>query len=515
MPTHGHRSPQNERRHGAQGHFLLLWGICLFAGLSLAPVARALSFTSSCFSDHLSFGEVTADFNEDGYLDVALSSSSTPPDGGILLGTRLEVHLGHGDGTFEPAVVLNAPSSVGILAFVAADADGDGHVDLVGANGNGVVGVWAGRGNGSFTSMKGFGVSQTPTGVAVGDFNGDGRPDIASCDSGEPTVAVLLGVGKGGGFKSRVFYGTGRRNRAITTSDLDGDGALDLITANAAMQGPLGTTVSVLLGNGDGTFRPFTLYPLPQFTGRFIATADFNLDGHPDIVLGSQNNGTSGAMVLLGQGDGTLAPATYYETSTNGANLSASLNLAVGDLNGDGRPDVAIGDRRIGAPPTFPLLSAQVTVLLAQPDGMLAVDCAIPVDFGYGTALGDFNGDGRLDIASDGCALLQASPAPAMAASPAGAVGPAVGLRVAFAPNPLRDVGRVEFTLPVAGRVSLGLYDLRGRLVRTWLDSAHLEPGFHSFALARAGTPLSPGVYFYRLLTPAGAASGRLVVTER
>lgn len=497
--------------------FASIAALGLFAVAWLAPVAQALSFSESCFTDHISVGEATADFNEDGHLDVALSSASTPPDGGILLGTRLEVYLGHGDGTFGPALVLNAPSSFGILAFVAADADNDGHMDLVGANGNGVVGVWAGRGDGTFTSMKGYGVSQTPTGVAVGDFNGDGRADIASCDSADPNVAILLGTGKGGGFKARVSYPTGRRNRAITTADLNGDGALDIITANTAIQGPLGTTVSILLGNGDGSFGPPSLVPLPQFTGRIIASADFNLDGHPDIVLGSQNTGTSGAMVLLGNGDGTLAPAVYYETSPNGSDFTASLNLAVGDVNGDGRPDVAIGDRRIGPAPTFPLIAAQVTILLAQPNGSLAIDSAIPVTFGYGTALGDFNGDGRLDVASDGCAELQTSPAPApaMASHPATGPAPSVGLRVAFAPNPLRESGHVEFTLPFASRVSLGLYDLRGRLVRTLVESEQLEAGIHSFALSRANTPLAPGVYFYRLLTPSGATSGRLVVTDR
>jgi len=515
MSAHLHPSSLRASRPRPFRTLVLVAILCIVGSAGPAAVARALSFTPSCFSNHLSVGEVAADFNEDGRLDVALSSSSVPPDGGILLGTSLEVHLGRGDGTFEPAVVLNAPNASGILAFIAADADNDGHMDLVAANGNGVVSVWSGRGDGTFGSMKNYGVGQNPTGVAAGDFNGDGRMDLAACNSGEANIGVLMGVGKGGGFKSRVLYDTGFRNRAITTVDLDGDGALDLVTANAAVQGPLGTRVTVLLGHGDGTFGPPTHASLPQFTGRIIASADFDLDGHPDIVLGSQNLGTSGAMVLLGNGDGTFAPATYLETSTNGSNLSASLNLAVGDVDGDGRPDVAVGNRRLGPAPLFPLLGQDVTILLAQPGGTFTADAVIPVHYGYGTALGDFNGDGRLDVASDDCVQLQSVPAPALGARSAAGPEAAMGLRLAFTPNPLREDGRVDFTLPSAGRISLGLYDVRGRLVRPLLEASRLEPGPHSVALSRVSSALAPGVYFVRLLTPWGAATGRLVVTER
>ncbi len=498
-----------------RAHTRVLAALCLLT-LASAP-ARALSFTSSCFASHTSIGEVAADFNEDGKLDVALSSAADDlVGGGVFIGVNLEVYLGHGDGTFGPAIILNGANAIGFIGLIATDANNDGHLDLVAANGQGFLSVFEGRGNGTFGARRNFGAGKASEGVAAGDLNGDGRMDLVSADNANQSVAVLLGVGQGGGFKSRVLYPSGFPSRAITTADLNGDGKLDVVTVNArADGGPGGTTLSVLLGNGDGTFQPFSVVTLPKFTGRLIRAADFDHDGRVDLVLGTQAFGTSGVQTLHGNGDGTFAPAIYYQASDNGTNLSATLYIDVGDINGDGNPDIATGNRRFSS--SFLLTGADVTVLLGVGDGLFLNTSTTPATFGESVAIGDFNADGLGDVAVDGCVQLQNAPplAHQLALAPAAQEAGSARLAVTFAPNPLRDRGRVDLVLPQAGRVSLGLYDLRGRRVSTVVEETWLAAGTHSFAIARSTAGLSPGVYFYRVLTPGAAVSGRLLVTER
>jgi len=483
--------------------------------LLVASSAQALSFSPSCFTDHPGTAAV-ADFNEDGKPDIALTTEVQVPDG-LFLGLDVEVYLGHGDGTFAPAIVLNGVSGGGgILTIIAADANNDGHVDVIAANGGGTISVFEGRGDGTFSSKKNYGaVKGGVTGVAAGDFNGDGKLDIAAVDGGNASVSVLLGTGNGGSFKSPVRYDSGFRGRAIAAADLNGDGKLDLVTANGAAGGPLGTTLSVLLGNGNGTFGPFSLVNLPAFTGRTIFAADFDLDGRQDLVLGTQKLGDSGVLTLHGNGDGTFAPAVYQATSSNGANFTATLFVAVGDLNGDGRPDVVAGNRRFDA--NFLFIGSDVTVLLAQPGGSLVIDGNVATDFSVGVAVADFNGDGRGDIETDDCVQLQVAPLAPSVTAGAGegsSPRPKLELSVSFAPNPWRDHARADFTLPEAGRVSLAIYDINGRRVWSVADGQWFASGTHSLPLERS-SGLAPGVYLGRLQTAAGSAVQRIVVSGR
>jgi hypothetical protein len=160
------------------------------------------------------------------------------------------------------------------------------------------VRVLLGQGDGTFLPAQTFPAGSTPYSVAVGDFNGDAIPDLAVANSnalfvGTPSVSVLLGKGDGTFLPAKNFP-AGNTPYSVAVGDFNGDGKLDLAVANAYTS----NTVSMLLGNGDGTFQPALNFP---GGGASVAVADFNGDGKPDLALA---RGT--VRVLLGNGDGTL-----------------------------------------------------------------------------------------------------------------------------------------------------------------------------------------------------------------
>jgi len=170
--------------------------------------------------------------------------------------------------------------------------------------------------------------------VAVGDFNGDGKPDLVVANSGsgqsgysDGSVSVLLGQGDGT-FHTAVNYTAGLAPRSVAVGDLNGDGKPDMAVANWGF--PNVGSVSLLLGRGDGTFQDAVNYRSGDRTYS-VAVADFNGDGKLDLVAGHNN----GVAILLGNGDGTLQPPVNY-------GAGAIWSVAVGDLNGDSRPDLIV-----------------------------------------------------------------------------------------------------------------------------------------------------------------------------
>jgi hypothetical protein len=217
--------------------------------------------------------------------------------------------------------------------------------------------------------------------VAVGDFNRDGVPDPAVANAMDPgTVSVLLGNGEGT-FRSAVNYAVGGPPHSVAVGDFNGDGIPDLAVATDFH------TVSVLLGNGDGTFQPAVNYAT-AFIPVYVAVADFRHNGIIDLVVADEATDPGMVTVLLGNGDGTFWPAVNY--ATGGVN---PMSVAVGDLNGDGIPDLAVVNAD----------SDNVSVLLGNGDGTFqaAVSYAAGVR-PVSVAVGDFNGDGTLDLAVAG-----------------------------------------------------------------------------------------------------------------
>jgi hypothetical protein len=189
--------------------------------------------------------------------------------------------------------------------------------------------------------------------VAVGDVNGDGKPDLVvtnqcadnTCVNG--SVSVLLGNGDGT-FQAAVSYGSGGQySFSVAVGDVNGDGKPDLIVANQCVSNNncANGSVSVLLGNGDGTFKGAVSYGSGGVYAQSVAVGDVNADGHPDLVVANQcvsnNNCANGEVsVLLGNGDGTFQAAVSYGSGGYGASF-----VGVGDVNGDGKPDLGGGER--------------------------------------------------------------------------------------------------------------------------------------------------------------------------
>ena len=258
------------------------------------------------------------------------------------------VLLGNGDGTFQPVVTYGTGGPADSEAFdvAVADVNRDGKPDLIVANsGNiftndgGSVAVLLGNGDGTFQPAVAYSSGGGDVmAVAVADVNGDGNPDLLATDYwGYPanTVSVLLGNGDGT-FQPAVTYGSGGASpTSIAVADLNGDNKPDLVVANQCFADCSGAgSVAVLLGNGDGTFQPAVAYDPGGTEPDAVAVADVNGDGKLDIVVA---NAGGSVAVLLGNGDGTFQPAITY-----GAGGTFPFSLAVADLNGDNKPDLVV-----------------------------------------------------------------------------------------------------------------------------------------------------------------------------
>jgi len=275
------------------------------------------------------------------------------------------------------------PTGLSPLSVVSADFDADGHQDLAVANqADDTASILLGNGDGTFESHIDYPTGLGPNDIALGDFNRDGRLDLAVVNGGENSsgeyansVSILLGNGDGT-FQPHVDYSTGELPVRVVAGDFNGDGNLDLAVANQLLG-----TVSILLGNGDGTFQPHVDYSAGG-QPMALSLADFNRDGRLDLAVA--NFAVHTVSILLGNGDGTFQGAIDYNTSPEPDAMLAA------DFNGDGVIDLAAAE----------FGSSAVAILLGSGDGTFQKQVLYSTGpYPESLAAGDFNGDGLLDLA--------------------------------------------------------------------------------------------------------------------
>ena len=244
-----------------------------------------------------------------------------------------------------------------------------------------------------------FATGNSPYSLAIGDLNGDGKPDLVVADYGDyaewrGAVAVLLGNGEGGFGTHTDFDITGFGINSVAIGDLNTDGKLDVVSTVHDFFGfgfDYGA-IAVMLGNGDGTFEPPT-YSLTGGKATSVAIGDMNSDGKPDVVVITTGYfGGGGGSVMLGNGDGTLGATAGF--STGGA---APRSVAIGDLNADGKPDLATAN--VTACQDVDGCPGSVSVLLGNGDGSLGAKTDYDPGDHYAVAIGDLNADGKPDLA--------------------------------------------------------------------------------------------------------------------
>jgi hypothetical protein len=303
----------------------------------------------------------------------------------LSLGTAT---LGAGTPGFSLAVFSPPSSGLGPNAIVVGDFNGDGKADIATTNSGGSVGIRTaggppgillGNGDGTFTAGT---TPETPTHaliIAAADFNGDGKLDLVVDGGAGGALIVLLGNGDGT-FSAASTPVASFDPPFIATGDFNGDGKMDIAALN-------GNTVVVFLGNGDATFTQGSSYPTGQFPSS-IAVADFNHDGKSDLAI--QNSGDGTITMLLGAGNGTFTSAASVISKQNAS------TLVVGDFNGDGKPDLATSFQDFNNNASNTLM-----VFLGNGDGTFNLVTSPATDSGTEThyvAVADFNGDGKSDL---------------------------------------------------------------------------------------------------------------------
>jgi len=278
-------------------------------------------------ADHGFFSVAVADLDGDGIPDLVTGSQDYDPPSP----PAVYVLLGNGDATFREAI----PLAIGALprSFAIADLDGDSDPDIVAAGGN-VVSVLLGNGDGSFQAAVPFATGDRPASVAVADFDGDSIPDLVTANNYSNDVSVLLGNGDGS-FRAAVSFAAGTNPSSVAVADFDGDGVSDLAISNYTSN-----DVSVLLGNGDGSFQA-PVSNAVGFAPNSVAAGDLNGDSIPDIVTAdsatSAYSPSRGSVsVLLGNGDGSFQAAVAFESGRH------PVGVAVADLDGDRVSDIAV-----------------------------------------------------------------------------------------------------------------------------------------------------------------------------
>jgi hypothetical protein len=335
-------------------------------------------------TDYYSYGVVDValgDVNGDGIPDMVTAS---------IWGWYIGVRLGVGDGSFGDESYAGSAYSPRDIQL--EDVDSDGYLDVVVANYDGGyygagLSVFLGDGVGNFTTVLNFDVGYGTTAVAVGDVTGDGAPDLVATSDYDSTVKVLTNNGDRT-FGAAVSYPVGAYPVDVALADMDGTSGLDIVTANN-LGGYNNESLTILFNTGGGMFGPAVGFPAGLYNVA-LAVDDLNGDGAMDVVTIDSLSSAS-LYVLLNSGGGTLqSPAVYALDGLGGS------SVAIGDVNGDGAPDV-IAAAAYNA--TFTGSTISVFVNSNDGSGSFGASQSVEATYGTSDIdVGDVDSDGHLDL---------------------------------------------------------------------------------------------------------------------
>ncbi len=347
--------------------------------LCLSPTLNDFSYgigTSNNTAANIAVG----DLNGDGKLDIA-TANEVPNTVSILINT--------GNGTYASAINYGAGSYPNTIAL--GDVNGDSFLDIATSNATSdSISILINNGNGTFTTSvsycAGTGTVSNAVMVIMGDFNGDTKLDLAVALQSILKFSILINNGNGT-FAPPIFYSIGSfGTSSIAASDLNMDGFLDLVTTEV-------DSINVLLNFGNGTFLPYKSYVIGATSTSQIAVGDINGDGKPDLAVSSIWATTYDLNVFINQGSGTFAPVVQYQTTgVNGQTVIA-------DFNNDGMNDVATTNvfGTAGYPTYY-------RVMVFRNKGSGVLDNYNPSSYAvnytpFALATGDLNNDGKTDMA--------------------------------------------------------------------------------------------------------------------
>ena len=326
-----------------------------------------------------------ADVNHDGHPDILVANTKSQ---------TLSVLLGDGHGHFHPAPGAACATGPGPNDIATGDFNGDGNLDLAIANtGTPNLTILLGDGKGGFAPAphSPFATRSKPHvhGVAVGDFNGDGKLDVVTDDWGNNQFLLLLGDGLGNLASPGVPFPTGKRPyQRLRSADFNRDGRPDVVTTNLD-----GNTVSILLGDGHGGFANAAGSPFPAGAAPWaVAVADMNGDGNLDLVVVPYDRDVPdpqqiGVTVLLGDGKGGFTMMRGSPFSLAGC--AGPDRVATGDINGDGIRDIVVSCAQ----------SNNLMFFMGSKDGGYQITSRAMKDIGWsGLDVTDLNGDGKADV---------------------------------------------------------------------------------------------------------------------
>jgi flagellin-like hook-associated protein FlgL len=351
--------------YGRDGSLSFTIGDELARAVGTGTFGARTSFTAGVNPKSIILGDVTGD----GILDMVTADSYAGPGGNTT-----SVFIGNGDGSFKARATFASGSSP--LSVQLGDLNGDGKTDLVTVDRyDAKASVFIGNGNGSFKARVSFAAEIELHAAALADFNGDGTLDLVGAARASDQVCVLLGNGNAS-FGASKNFAAGQQPISVATGDVNGDGVLDITAADYYYGG---SGASVLLGNGDGSFRAKTSFATGPMT-RDVTLGDINGDGRLDLVSADKASATFS--VFIGNGDGSFKARTSILTE-------GSSFVSLRDLNGDGILDLAALED--GA--------STVSMRIGNGNGSFRTSSSYDVGFhAFSFGLGDLNQDGVLDV---------------------------------------------------------------------------------------------------------------------